>query len=269
VVDKSEKFNWLVRVGYLSRAILYAMLGIIALTSAQAISEGTDGIFRAIENFPAGNAVLWIMVLGLFFYALFRLSSLVFDIENNGSDAKGWGKRIGHAGSALGHFALAYSAFSFASSTGGGGGGGGGAQQAASGVLGVEFGGVVLGVLGLVFFIVAAFQLKKAVSGEFMARISPAAPDATRWLGGAGFFARAVVYVIIGWSLVKAGFFSSGAQQVRTLGDAMAELAGQGALFTVTAIGLVLFGLFSLILARYRIIPELDDNAGVPEFRAA
>jgi hypothetical protein len=267
MVDKSEKFNWLVRVGYLSRAILYTMLGLIALTSAQAISQGTDGIFKAIEDFPGGTAILWLMVVGLFFYALFRLSSLVFDIENSGSDAKGWGKRIGHAGSAVGHFALAYSAYQYASSSGGGGGQSG-AQKAASGILGFEAGGTVLGILGVIFFVVAAFQFKKGISGDFMARISPSAPDVTRTLGGIGYSARGVVYGVIGWSLIQAGFFSGSASQVRSLGDALAELAGQGWIFTVTAVGLLIFGIFSLILARYRIIPELDSDAGVPEFRA-
>jgi hypothetical protein len=78
-----------------------------------------------------------------------------------------------------------------------------------------------------------------------------------------------VVYVVIGWSLVQAGFLSSGASQVKTLGEAVASLAGTGWLFTVTAAGLLLFGLFSLILARYRIIPEIDEGQGVPKFRAA
>ena len=110
MVDKSEKFRWLVRVGYFSRAILYSVLGLIALTSMGTISEGTNGIFKAVEDFPAGTAILWIMVLGLFAYALFRFCSPLFDIENNGSDKKGWAKRIGHAGSGIGHLALAYSA---------------------------------------------------------------------------------------------------------------------------------------------------------------
>ena len=278
MVDKSEKFNWFVRVGYFSRAILYSVLGIIALTSASKIAEGTNGIFQAIEDFPLGTAILWIMVIGLVAYALFRFSSLVFDIENNGSDGKGWAKRIGHAGSGVGHLALAYSAFQFANSSGsgssggsggsGGGSGGGGAQEAASGVLSMDFGGTVLGLLGVIFFGVAIYQVKKGITGDFMHRISGQAPDATRWLGGAGFIARGVVYAVIGWSLFKAGFMSAGAQQVKTLGDAVASLAGEGFIFTLTAIGLLLFGIFSLVLARYRIIPELDSNAGVPSFRA-
>lgn len=270
MVDKSEKFTWLVRVGYFSRAILYSVLGLIALTSAQQIAEGTDGIFQAIENYPAGTVILWIMVIGLFAYALFRFCSLLFDIENNGSDKKGWAKRIGHAGSGIGHLALAYSAYKYASSDTGssnGSGSGGGAQEVAAGVLSFEFGGIVLGLLGLAFFATSIFQFKKGITGEFMHRISGQAPDMTRVLGGIGYCARGVVYAVIGWSLFKAGFMSGGSDQVKTLGDAVASLAGNGLIFTLTAIGLLIFGLFSLILARYRIIPELDSSAGVPKFR--
>ena len=273
MVDKSEKFEWLVRVGYFSRAVLYTVLGIVALTAAGEISRGTDGIFRAIEQFPGGEILLWIMVIGLFGYALFRFCSPLFDIENEGSDAKGWGKRIGHAGSAIGHLALAWTAFQFATTSrgdgagGGSGGGGGGAQEAASGVLSFELGGVVLGLLGIAFFIAAFSQAKKGVTGSFMNRISAAAPSATRYLGGAGYLARAAVFIIIGWSLFRAGFMSSGADQVKTLGDAVASLAGDGIWFTLVAIGLLMFGLFSFVLARYRIVPDLDAQGKVPQFR--
>jgi hypothetical protein len=104
-------------------------------------------------------------------------------------------------------------------------------------------------------------------NGKFMQRVEADAPDATRWLGGAGFAARGVVYGVIGWSLVQAGFLSQGAGQVKTLGEAVASLADTGWLFNVTAAGLLVFGLFSLILARYRIIPEIDTDAGIPAFR--
>lgn len=267
MVDKSEKFNWLVRVGYFSRAILYFVLGLIALTSAGKISQGTNGIFQAIEDFPLGTVILWLMVVGLAAYALFRFASLFFDIENNGSDKKGWAKRIGHGGSGIAHIALAYSAYKFATSSGSGGSDGG-AQEAASGVLSFEFGGIVLGLLGIAFFVTAAFQAKKGVTGEFMHRISGRAPSATRWLGMAGYLARGVVYAVIGWSLFKAGFMSGGADQVKTLGDAVASLAGEGLVFTLTAVGLLLFGIFSLVLARWRIIPELGSDGRVPAFRA-
>src|SRR5690606_18653854 len=84
MVDISEMFNCLVSVGFFSRAILYSVLGLIALTSAGRIAQGTNGIFRAIQDFPLGTAILWLMVVGLLAYALFRFASLFFDIENNG-----------------------------------------------------------------------------------------------------------------------------------------------------------------------------------------
>lgn len=265
-IDKSEKFTWAVRVGYFSRAILYSVLGLVALTRTDMIADGTNGIFRAIQDYPAGTVILWIMAFGLTAYALFRLCSLLFDIENEGSDKKGWAKRIGHTGSAIAHFALAYAAYRFAT-TSQGGSGGGGAQEAAGGVLSFEFGGVVLGILGLALLLTGVFQIKKGWTGEFMHRIGPGAPNGTRILGGAGYFARGIVYFVIGYSLLQAGFGSGGANQVKTLGGAVASLADDGIWFTVTAIGLLMFGLFSLVLARYRIIPELDSSAGIPKFR--
>ena len=272
MVDKSEKFRTLVRVGYFSRAILYTVLGLIALTSAARIAEGTNGIFNAIQDYPLGTVVLWIMVIGLVAYALFRFASTFFDIENQGSDATGWGHRLGHFGSAIGHLALAYSAYKFATSDTGSGSGsgqsGGGAQEAASGVLSMDFGGVILGLLGLAFFIAAFAQAKKGITGEFMNRISARAPSATRVLGGIGYVARAVVFAVIGWSLFQAGFLSAGSSQVKTLGDAVASLAGEGIIFTLVAIGLLLFGIFSLVLARYRIIPDMGSDGKVPSFRA-
>jgi hypothetical protein len=101
-----------------------------------------------------------------------------------------------------------------------------------------------------------------------MNRISAGAPSYTRWLGGAGYAARAVVFIVIGWSLVRAGFMSSGSDQIKTLGDAVASLSGEGFVFTLVAVGLLLFGIFSLILSRYRIIPNMDTDGKIPSFRA-
>ncbi len=39
-------------------------------------------------------------------------------------------------------------------------------------------------------------------------------------------------------------------------------------MFTLTALGLMLFGLFSLVLARYQIIPDLDLHGKMPTIRS-
>lgn len=266
MVRQTGKFEVLVRVGYFSRAVLYMVLGSLALSSAERMAEGTDGIFRTVGKLPGGTLLLWILVVGLFAYALFRIASPLFDIEHEGSDATGWARRIGHAGSAVGHLALAWTAWGFA--TGAPSGGGDNASDAAAGVLSVAFGNVVIGLLGLAFFAAGLAQAQKGISGRFMQRISSAAPDSTRWLGGAGYLARAIVFAIVGWSLFETGFLAKGSANVKTLGEAVASLADQGWIFTLVAAGLLLFGVFSLVLARYRIIPDFDPSRRVPTFRA-
>lgn len=262
MAEVSASLTPLIRIGFLARAVLYVLLGLIALTGAQSVSQGTDGIFQTIENAPAGKAVLGVLAVGLAAYGLFRLASLVFDIENNGSDGKGWAKRIGHGASAVGHFLLAWTAYKFIEGTGSDSGEG--TSEATAGVLSIEFGDIVIGLLGVAFFAAAAAQAMKGLSGEFMKRVSPDAPRATRTIGGLGYVARAVVFGVIGWSLVVAGFLAGGAENVMTLGEAVASLAGTGWLFTLTAAGLLLFGLFSAVLARWRIIPEMSAHGRVP-----
>ncbi|MXP14038.1 DUF1206 domain-containing protein [Altererythrobacter confluentis] len=260
MVDKSEKFRWLVRLGFAARGVVYTLLGYIFLTSSGGDNgeDGAKSVFSWIQDVPGGSIILYLCALGLFGYALYRLASPAIDIENYGSDAKGWGHRFGHACSGVAHLALAYSAYKFAS---------GGkqssdsdtAQQAVGGILSMDFGGVILGIVGLGFFIAAFAQGKKAWTGSFMNRISSSAPAPTKALGHAGYGARTVVFAVIGWSLVNAAWISS-TSEVKTLGGAVNSLRDDGILFTLVAIGLLLFGIFSLVLARYRIVPDVGHN---------
>lgn len=265
MADVSANLTPLVRIGFLARAVLYVLLGLVALTGAQSVAEGTDGIFQTIENAPLGKVVLGVLAVGLAAYGLFRLASLAFDIENNGSDGKGWAKRLGHGASAIGHFLLAWTAYGFMS--GSGSSGGDGTSQATAGVLSADFGGIAIGLVGLAFFAAAVSQAIKGFTGSFMHRIAPDAPRATRAIGAIGYLARAVVFAVIGWSLIEAGLFARGAGNVKTLGEAVASLADTGWIFTLVAIGLLLFGLFSAVLARWRIIPEMSARGRVPAFR--
>ncbi len=259
MVDKSEKFRWLVRLGFAARGIVYTLLGYIFLTSSGGESGdgGAKSVFSWIQEVPGGSIVLYLCALGLFGYALYRLASPAIDIENYGGDAKGWGHRIGHLCSGIAHIALAFSAYQFASgnehstesdTT----------RQAVGGILSMDFGSVILGIVGIGFFIAAFAQGKKAWTGSFMNRISASAPSFTKALGHAGYAARTAVFAVIGWSLVNAAWISS-SSEVKTLGGAVNSLRDDGIWFTLVAIGLLLFGIFSLVLARYRIVPDVES----------
>ena len=135
--------------------------------------------------------------------------------------------------------------------------GGGGGAQAASMILGFPGGGVVLALIGLCFIGAGVEQGVKAYTGKFMQLLDADTPAFVEYLGRAGYAARAVVFLVIGWFAAKAALAEQGSD-VRGVGGAIASLQDKGWLFTLVALGFLLFGVFSLCMARYRTIRNED-----------
>ena len=255
MVDKSEKFRWLVQLGFAARGLVYLLIGYLALTASRG-DKGPEGAMSWLQDVPLGVPLLYLSALGLLAYALYRLASLLIDVDNHGTSGKGVASRVGHGASGLMHLVLAWTAFQFAQGDKQSASGSG-AEEAAGSLLTFSFGSLLLGLIGLGFFAAAAMQAKSAVTGSFMKRVAGNAPAFAKPLGHAGHAARAVVFAIIGWSLIRSAWFSS-TTEVKTLGEAVSSLAHDGTIYTLVAIGLLLFGLFSLAIARYRIVPDID-----------
>ena len=84
----------------------------------------------------------------------------------------------------------------------------------------------------------------------------PGAPRLVKPAGQTGYAARAVVIAMVGYFVVQAGLDG---ERLRSFGDALALLREDHAdLFKLIAGGLLLFGLVSLAMARYRRVA--DDN---------
>jgi hypothetical protein len=254
MVDKSEKIVWLARLGYAVRGVVYVLLGYLALsaTSAQ-VSDGTSGALTYIRSVPGGTAILYVSALGLVGYAIYKLLAALYDTENLGGDAKGMVQRIAYLISAVIYSALSWTAIQLA--TGARSEAGDGNRELASAVLTFDFGPVALGLAGLALIGGAVFQAKSAYHASFMRNIASNAPTATCWIGRAGLATRALVFLLMGWSLIRSGWFST-TSEMRSLGQALVDLRDMGALYTIAAAGIVLFGVFSLITARYRVIPD-------------
>lgn len=255
MVDKSEKFSWLVRLGYAARGLTYFLLGYMALGTRISDGDGNTAVLHMLQDVPLGTALLYLMTLGLVGYVLFKLASAIGDVQNRGTDAKGILKRIGDGASAIAYSALAYAALQFAQGTRRDADGGQG-QEAAATVLDWTLGDLVIGLIGAGFVVGALMQAKEAATASFMHRVSPRAPNAIEPIGRAGHAARTVVFAIIGWSLVQAAWLDSEAE-VMGLGDALLSMRESDTLYTLVAIGLMLFGVFSMAVSRYRIIPHI------------
>lgn len=256
MVDKSEKFSLLVRIGYAARGLVYILLGYLALSASGDASAGPEASFNMLQDVPLGSAVLYVTTVGLLAYAVYKLIAAISDLEHHRSDAKGIAQRIGYFASGLAHTVLAWTALQFAhgdkqSSSDDGSG------QAASTLLSWDLGAAVLGVIGIGFVLGAVFQARSAFTAHFMRTVGACAPAAVCWIGRIGHSARAVVFVVMGWSLIRSAWLHSGTE-VRGLGGALMSLRENGALYSIVALGLLMFGLFSLIVARFRIIPDVE-----------
>lgn len=267
MVDKSEKFAWLVRLGYAARGLVYIMLGYLALSTAREAGDGQSAVFDLIQDVPFGTALLWLVAVGLLGYAAFKFLDAATDIEHHGGGAKGAAKRVGSAASGIAHVVLAWTAYQFAAGTKQQSSGDTGGEEAAASLLAWDMGSVLLGLVGLGFLVASAMQARHAWNASFMQHVSGRAPRAVEPLGRVGHAARAIVFLLIGWSIVKSAWFEQSAQ-VMGLGEAIMALSDNGAVYSLVAVGLILFGVFSLIVARYRIIPDVGSDLRRPRFRA-
>ena len=266
MVDKSEKFSWFVRLGFAARGITYVLLGYIALSTRTRAEGGGSAAFDWIQEVAFGRVILWVMVAGLIAYVAFRILCAIADIQNRGSDRAGVFKRVGDMASAVAHLFLAYAAYQFASGAKRRADGDGGGSELAGSVLQMELGPIVIGAIGLGFLAGAYTQGKTAWTLHFMHRISSNAPKLTCQIGRAGHFARAIVFAVIGWSMIE-GAWLAREDRIKGLGAAISALKETEAVYTLVAIGLVMFGLFTLVTARYRIIPDIGAEGLKPRFR--
>lgn len=247
------------RIGFLARGVVYILLGYFALSTANA--DGPTGVLQEIRDMPAGTILLALVGIGLAGYGIFRLYGAAIDIQGDGSGAKGAGKRIGHAASGFAHLFLAWYALSHAfgsgGSSGGGSGSGGTEEQAASWLLSLPFGEILLALIGIGFLAAALNQAVKAYTAKFMFRLDADAPHAAKYIGRAGYAARAVVFFVLGWTVASAAL-AGRANEVGGIGEVLATLRDTQWLYMVVAIGLLLFGVYSLVMARYRRIRDED-----------
>lgn len=240
--------NW-TRAGYVARGLIYILLGYVALSAAA--PDSTSDLFKTVEDLPGGTVMLAIIAIGAVGYGLWKIFDAVKNLEGFDDDAKGKAKRVFYVIGGIGYFILAYLA---AKTLFGSGGSGDGTQEAAK-----ASPDILLIVAGAGIIIAGLNQFKKAVTREFLAGLAGGTPPFVEWFGVIGHVARGIVFTVSGWYVLQA---TDNASEAKGTAGALAALRDTGTLFTLLCVGLILFGLFSLVEAKYRIIPNHDLRPG-------
>ena len=259
-MNRARHLETWARLGYLARGIVYLVIGWLALDSNRPMSAGEA--VKSVEQMPLGSLLLALLALGLFGYGLYKIAAGVTDLDGDGHDGKALAKRGGRVGSGLAYWVLAFIAVKAMlddTSTSGQTGQAGGSADAARQVSDAPGGELLMVAAGLVILAVAAVQFYIAAKAKFMEEMEPSAPPLVKPAGQAGYAARGVVFLIVGWFALKAGLAG---ERLRGSGDALAVLRDdQPLLFKLIAAGLLLFGAVSVLMARYRHVRDADLGA--------
>lgn len=268
---KSPGMDLITRVGYMSKGVMYIIIGALALLAANnagGAMTDNNGAIQTLADVPFGRALLIVVTAGLVGYALWYIVRGVLDLDREGSEPKDLLIRGSYILVGISYLALVYGAIQVIAGFGSAGKSTDNTAKDWTSLLLAQGWGVALLVLaGLVVLGVALFQFYQAYKASFKNKLDLAKMDSTQreWivrLGRFGLAARGLVYLVIAFFLVFAAFFRD-PSQAKGIGGALTFLAQQpygSYLGTICALGLLAYGLFSLAQARYLRLDQLRDN---------
>jgi hypothetical protein len=252
--------TWLARLGFVAKGVVYTLVGGLALLAA--LNRGGDttdqrGALRTILHQPFGRTMLGIAAIGLFGYTLWRLIQAMFDPEHVRHDAKSIGRRVARFVSGVAYGFLAVGAWRMI--LGSDDGNGDRTPGWTAHMMAQPAGPWLVGAVGLIVMGVGAWQFYRAWRAKFGEKLV-----LDRWgrrmrdwiirFGRLGYAARGVIFCLIGaFMLAAADHHNPG--EARGVGSAMRYIEGLRfgwVLLTIVALGLISYGIFQLIEARYR-----------------
>jgi hypothetical protein len=254
----------LARTGLVAKGVSFGIVGVLAFKLA--LGDGgkatsRQGAMQTLAQNTFGKIMLVALGLGFAAYAIWRFVQAFAERDEEGDEkgeAKKWGKRAGYIGRGLIYASLTFSTIKILAGSG---------QQSqsqkahhtAGTVLSWPGGRWIVGLVGLAIIGAALWNLYRGVARTFEDkwRIGTMSETERKWgsrAGVAGHIARFVVFGLIGVFVTKAavdynpndaiGF--DGALQKLAHGSYGPYLLG------LTAAGLLCYGLFCLVDARFR-----------------
>jgi hypothetical protein len=250
----------LARLGFVSKAVIYAVVGGLALAAAARAGgrvTDTSGALRFILRQPYGQALLIVLAVGLCGYALWRLLDAYVDPDRHGRTVGGLVVRIGHAIRGGVYGVLGMEAFRLANGLRGSNGRE--AQLWTARIMDFPFGDWLIGLAGLIIFGVGASEVLWSLKAKMdtsldLTRIPRELRHAAINVSRFGVGARGVIIAVLGMFLVKAAL-DHDPSEVHGTRQSMLELAnavsGRWMLAAIGA-GLIAYAIDQALHARCR-----------------
>lgn len=271
----TSKFQWIARAGYSARAIVFFLVGALALFSGlQGGKSDTRSALDALLEQPFGRIWVGLIAVGMVGFVLWRLAQSIANADRQVPGVKGIIVRSALFGSAVIYIGLAFYAGALALGLGGQNNGGG-EKDVAEWAMSQSYGKYIAGSIGVGFVIGGLVTILKGALRKYERYLTSEA-KASRLISVAciyGLSARGVLFIIVGSFFIFAALRVA-PDQAGSISDALNWLRGLpygGIIYAVVAVGLISFGAYNIIQARYRIVhePELANQLGNAARRSA
>ncbi|MGK9463437.1 DUF1206 domain-containing protein [Streptomyces sp. G6] len=248
------------RAGLTARGVIYLLVGVLALQIAFGTGNrqaDRGGALAELADKPFGAVLLWALGAGLVGMALWRLSEAVFGVT--GKDGHTARKRLPAAARCVFYAFVAYSVLAFAAGSGGSGSSDRQSRDVTARVMEMPAGRWIVGVAGAAVavagVVIAVQALRRSYHKKLkLGALSPRARRLVDVTGVGGGTARGLVFAAAGAFAVRAAV-DYAPDRAKGLDDTLRSFADTPLgpwLLVCVAAGLVLFGVFSFALARWR-----------------
>jgi hypothetical protein len=252
----------LARAGYACKAFIYGVVGLVAAAAAfnrRGTITDTSGALRVILSHQFGNAVLFVIAVGLCGYAVWRLLDAYFDPDGRGSSVKGLIVRIAAAIRGLIYGGLGLEAFRLARGLRASGGSDMKIRAWTATLLAMPFGEWLVAIVGLIMATYGVSQIIDAIKNDDdgkrdLWRLAPTWRHVLTAVARFGVAARALILAAIGVFLVRAALERNPgvARGIRGSILELVNLAGGRIALACIAAGLIGYAVDQALNARYR-----------------
>lgn len=263
----NDWFERAVRIGHAAKAVVFGMIGVLAARLAlgdRAETPDVPGALETLSEQPLDVLFLGVLALGLLAYAAWRFAYALADLDDAGSDLAGWARRgavigvgVTYAGFAVYAVALLLGLRR----------GDEGLESETAIVLTWPGGRWIVAAIGVGVIVAGLIELYTGFTGRYREEFGRVR---LRWweswivhgAGWCGHVARGAIYCAAGFYGVKAAV-TYDPDEARGFADTLWTI-GNGPwgrwLLLLLAAGLVAFGVYSLMLALHRHVPDEDDR---------